>query len=283
MSTQTMGFHLDGTICRVGCSFCYLAGREPNAAGERTLDEAVLSEIVETLPAGAIAVAVSEPARRWRSGLSALAEAAGRKGVHLSITTTPDVVAADPWVLDGASRVSLSLDPEKRRADAPISIRPRRDGGIDFATLDRALAECARREKLEVVALVSLVSPDLASTLAGGLLGEILDWPGIHAVALNGLKPPPPWCDRAFWLRFSTAIRPLLEKHLHRRLHLDCYVGARILGLGGCPAKPDVSPGREFRACVYQGAPDFVFSTAADLARRTAGYTPPAVCPFPIT
>ena len=118
---------------------------------------------------------------------------------------------------------------------------------------------------------------------AHGLLLELLERPGLHAVSLNGLKPPPPWCDRAFWLRFATRIRPILEKHLHRRLHLDCYVGARILGLGGCPAKPDVAPGREFRACVYQAAPDFIFSTAEELARRTADYVPPAVCPFPIT
>ncbi len=285
MSTQTMGFHLDGTICRVGCSFCYLGAR--TASTDRALEPELLADIVGALPAREIAVAVSEPARRWRSGLSALAEAAARKGVHLTITTTPDVVADDPWVLDGASRVSFSLDPEKVRpeksgADAAMALRPRRPGGIDFVTLDRALAECARRERLEVVALVSLVTPDLASTLADGLLGDLLAWPGIDAVALNGLKPPPPWCDRAFWLRFATRIRPLLEKHLHRRLHLDCYVGARILGLGGCPAKPDVSPGREFRACVYQSAPDFVFADAAELARRTAGYTPPAVCPFPI-
>jgi len=278
-----MGFHLDGQVCRVGCSFCYLGAREDNAAGERSLDPDLIAGIVAKLPAREIAVAVSEPARRWRSGLVALAEAAAAKKVHLSITTTPDVVAADPWVLEGANRVSFSLDPEKTRPDAPVAIRPRRTGGLDFATLDRALAECARRGGLEVIGIVSLTSPDLASTLADGLLGLLLDWPGMDAIALNGLKPPPPWCDRAFWLRFTTRIRPLLEKHLHRRLHLDCYVGARILGLGGCPAKPDVSPGREFRACVYQSAPDFVFADAAELARRTAGYTPPAVCPFAIT
>src|SRR5215470_11163413 len=183
MSTQTLGFHLDGQICRVGCSFCYLAAREPNLAGERsgertgerTLGPGLLADIIAELPVREIEVAVSEPARRWRSGITAVADAAERRGLHLSITTTPDVVAADPWVLDGASRVSLSLDPEKvrpakTRVGAPIPLEPRRKpggaGGIDFATLDRALAECARRANLEVVGLVSLVSPDLASTLS---------------------------------------------------------------------------------------------------------------------
>src|SRR5262249_28729633 len=158
-------------ICRVGCSFCYLGARTP--ATERALEPQLLADIVEELPAREIAVAVSEPARRWRSGLSALAEAATRKGVHLSFTTTPDVVAEDPWVLDGATRVPFSLDPAKTRPDAPIPLKPRRAGGIDFATLDRALAECARREGLEVIGLVSLTTPDLASTLADGLLGEL--------------------------------------------------------------------------------------------------------------
>ncbi len=59
-------------------------------------------------------------------------------------------------------------------------------------------------------------------------------------------------------------------------------MSARILGLSACPAKPDVAPGREFRACVYQARPDFVFADGADFARRTAGYVAPAACPFAI-
>ena len=47
-------------------------------------------------------------------------------------------------------------------------------------------------------------------------------------------------------------------------------------------AKPDVAAGREFRACVYQRDPDFVFADVEDLAARVADYQPPAVCPFPI-
>jgi len=104
----------------------------------------------------------------------------------------------------------------------------------------------------------------------------------VDRVALNALKPPPPWCDRAFWLRTCARIAPLLAEHLDRRLFLDCYVAARILQLGGCPARPDVSPGREFRSCVYQAAPDFRFATVGELAERLANFTAPAVCPFPI-
>src|SRR6185436_20594524 len=98
---------------------------------------------------------------------------------------------------------------------------------------------------------------EYADRLARGLLAELLAAPEIDAVALNGLKPPPPWCDARFWIGFLARIRPLLDVHLGRRLHLDCYVAARILGLGDCPAKPDVAAGREFRACVYQARPDF--------------------------
>src|SRR5262249_251283 len=195
----------------------------------------------------------SEPARRWRAGLEAIATAAKAHAIPLTITTTAAVVAADPWVLDGARRVSISIDPEKVRSE-----RPRALASVEDLELPVAL-DLAPRAGVEVIALVSLASPEFAEALAGGLLAELLARPGFAAVALNGLKPPPPWCDRAFWLRFCARIRPLLEKHLHRRLHLDCYVGARILGLGGCPAKPDVSPGREFPACVYQPVPPFLF------------------------
>jgi len=262
-----MGFHLDGQICRVGCAFCYLGQRTGGGAeSARTLPAGLLEDIVSRLLATEIAVSISEPARRWRAGLEALAAAAQRHGKSLTITTTPDVVAADPWVLRGASRVSLSVDPAKHSG---------RDAWETALTM-------AKREGLEVIALVSLATPDFADALAGGLIAELLARPEIDAVSLNGLKPPPPWCDRAFWLRFCSRIRPLLEEHLHRRLHLDCYVGARILGLGGCPAKPDISPGREFRSCVYQAEPDFVFADAVELARRVSAYVPPAVCPFVI-
>src|SRR5262249_20949344 len=56
MSTHVMGFHLDGQVCRVGCSFCYLGAREDNAAGERSLDPDLMAGIVAKLPAREIAV-----------------------------------------------------------------------------------------------------------------------------------------------------------------------------------------------------------------------------------
>lgn len=261
----TLGFHLDGRACRVGCAYCYLGARP--ASAERTLPGHLAAAIVADAPARDVAVAISEPARRWREGLEAVARAAAARGLPLAVTTTAAVVAADPWVTQGASRLTVSVDPAK--------------GAVELDALTAALAAVARPD-LEVVALVSLVSPEFCDQLAGGLLEGLLALPGVGAVALNGLKPPPPWCDRRFWLQFLGRIRPLLEQHLHRRLHLDCYVNARILGLGGCPAKPDVTAGREFRACVYQARADFVFADAADFAARTAGYQAPARCPFPI-
>jgi len=279
MSTNlgTLGFHLDGRPCRVGCSFCYLGVRAP--ASDASLAPELAAAIATAAPARDLAVAISEPAQRWRSGLTALAEAASRRGMGLAVTTTPDVVKSDPWVVEGCTRLTLSIDPEKRgllrlSREAPVE-------DVDVAALGRTLAALVR-PGLEVVGLVSLASEAFCARLAGGLLADLLALPQLDAVALNGLKPPPPWCDRAFWLRFLAQIRPLLDRHLGRRLHLDCYVNARILGLSSCPAKPDVTAGREFRACVYQREPDFVFSDAADFARRTAGYVAPAVCPFPI-
>ena len=125
--------------------------------------------------------------------------------------------------------------------------------------------------------------------------------PSVDRVALNALKPPPPFCDRRFWLQALQRLGPLLREHLDRRLFLDCYVAARILGLGGCPARPDLSPastteytqiGRkpaaspgaaaEFRSCVYQPAADFVIDRSDELSARLQSFTPPAVCPFPI-
>jgi len=262
----TLGFHLDGRACRVGCEFCYLGLRE--GAGDRALDPAVAARVVALAPARDIAVAISEPARRWRAGLEAVVAAARARGLPVAITTTPEVVAADPWVTDGASRLTVSVDPMKGPA-------------VDVAALRSVLASVTR-PGLEIIALPSLVTPAFADRLADGLLGELIALPEIDLVALNGLKPPPLWCDRRFWLGFLARIRGLLDQHLWRRLHLDCYVAARILGLGACPAKPDVSAGREFRACVYQAAPSFVFADAEELARRTADYRPPDVCPFPI-
>jgi len=279
MSTLgTLGFHLDGRPCRVGCPFCYLGARQDGLAGaERELDPALAAAIVAGAPARDVAVAISEPASRWRPGLEAIVAAARARGLGLAVTTTAEVVAADPWVVDGATRLTLSVDPAKRGPTFPLG----RDG-VDLAALARTASSVAR-PGLEVIALVSMVSPAFCDALAGGLLAGILAIPAVDAVGLNGLKPPPPWCDRRFQIAFLDRLRPLLDVHLGRRLHLDCYVAARILGLSDCPAKPDVTAGREFRACVYQARPDFVFADAADFAARTADYRAPAECPFAIT
>jgi hypothetical protein len=240
----------------------------PLGRAARAADAAFAAEVAASAPARDVAIAVSEPARRWRAGLEAIVGAARARGLPVAITTTPQVVVADPWVIDGASRLTVSVDPAK--------------GEVDVAALRAVLATVAR-PGLEIVALPSLVSPEYCDRLAGGLVAELLAAPEIDAVALNGLKPPPPWCDRRFWIGFLARLRPLLDAHLGRRLHLDCYVAARILGLGACPAKPDVSAGGQFRACVYQAAPDFVAGDAAELVRRTEAYRPPDACPFAIT
>jgi hypothetical protein len=264
----TLGIHLDGRPCRVGCSFCYLGARAPAQTGEDALDASMAAAVVAAAPAAGIAVAVSEPATRWRAGLEAVKGEAARRGIPVAVTTTPAVIARDSWVVDGCRTLNLSIDPDK--------------GSVDVRALRRALRRAFLPPGLEVVGLVSMVSPEFAGRLAGGLLAELVAEPAFTFIGVNALKPPPAWCDRAFWLRFLARIRPLLDEHLHRRLHLDCYVSARILGLGACPKKPDVTAGREFRACVYQARPDFVFADAADLAARTADYDAPATCPFAI-
>jgi hypothetical protein len=48
-------------------------------AGERSLPPELIADVVAELPVREIAVAVSEPARRWRSGLVALAMCAGNR------------------------------------------------------------------------------------------------------------------------------------------------------------------------------------------------------------
>jgi hypothetical protein len=134
--------------------------------------------------------------------------------------------------------------------------------------------------------VVTLDTPAFAARLVdGGLLAALVALPSVDKVALNALKPPPPWCDRAFWMRALARLEPLLARALDTRLFLDCYVAARLLQLGGCPARPDLSPapgGVAFRACVYQPAPDFVVADVPSLAARLDGFSAPATCPFSI-
>jgi hypothetical protein len=261
----------------VGCEFCYLGGRaaRDGSGGDAPLDERVLRDLLARLDYAEVAVALSEPVSPHLPSLAVIVEAARARGRGVAITTTAQVLAQiarigeaegrDP--LEGVARVSLSVDPRKGPTAPPWVA---------------GVARKARAPGREVALIVSLVDPRFAGWLVDGGLAALCDLPEVDKIALHALKPPPDWCDRAFWLRALSRLAPLLDKHLDRRLFLDCYVAARILGLGGCPARPDVSPGREFRSCVYQAAPDLTFDDAGDLAARLEGFTAPATCPFPI-
>jgi hypothetical protein len=268
-SLGVLSVHLDGGRCRVGCEYCYLGARTD--AGGQAPDLALLSSLLERLPYDELAVAVSEPAEAARDGLAVIRAAAAARRRPLAVTTTLSLAAAHPEVLDGAARVNLSVDPRKG------AVLPARIGA--FA---RAL-KAAR--PLEVILIVSVVTPEFAARLTDGLLAELVDLPDVDRVAWNALKPPPPWCDRAFWLRALARLQPLLERALDRRLFLDCYVAARIVGLGGCPGRADLSPapgGFAFRSCVYQPAPERIAGDADRLASEVGGFVPPAACPFEI-
>jgi hypothetical protein len=260
-----LSLHLDGAPCRVGCEFCYLGARIGDAGAG--LDRALLEELLATLDYDEVAVAVSEPARAAREPLAAIVRAAAARGRPVAITTTPSVLRDQPALLDGVARVNLSIDPRK--------------GPVAPAWID-AVARPLGAPGREVVLIVTLATRAFADALLDGGLAALLALASVDKVALNALKPPPDWCQRAFWLDACARLAPLLARHLDRRLFLDCWVAARILGLGGCPARPDVSPGNAFRACVYQSEADFTFSDARDLAARLAGFAPPAACPFPI-
>ena len=275
LSTRSLGVlsvHLDGNRCRVGCEYCYLGAREGGESGP--LPETLVEDALARLAYDEVAVAVSEPAADALPALHAIARAAHAHGRPVAVTTTLQVAASTPGLLDGIERVNLSVDPRKGRV-SPARINQ----------LARLLH--AGTPRPDVVLIVSLTTPEFAARLVeGGLLAELVDLPDVDKVALNALKPPPPWCDRAFWLRTLGVLSPLLDRALDRRLFLDCYVAARILGLGGCPARADLSAapggGLAFRGCVYQPAPDFVAADGAELAARLTDFTPPPVCPFPI-
>lgn len=297
-----LSIHFEGGRCRVSCPFCYLGKRAGTAlppplgeTGDGTF-LALVTAAIEELPYSEVAVALSEPVEPALPVLMRLAAAAARRGRPMALTTTIAVAMALPAAVLGLfARLNLSVDPFKGQLEGPA-------GQVAAAEVQAVLAAVRARARLEHVLIVTLSTPRFAQQLWGGLLGELLALPAVDRVALNALKPPPPWCDRAFWLQALHRIRPLLREHLDRRLFLDCYVAARILGLGGCPARPDLSPasaeeshliqlGRganpigaavAFRACVYQPAADFVVRSSADLQHRLHDFTAPARCPFPI-
>jgi hypothetical protein len=280
-SLGVLSIHLDGAPCRVGCAFCYLGAR--SGAGDAAgLDLGLLEALLGRLDFAEVAVAVSEPAEGALGPLGVIARAAAARGRPLSITTTAQVLARTPAVLDGASRLNLSVDPWKWGP----SLSAERIAHAAAAARGPAPTRTGQRE---IVLIVTLTDPGFCERLFGeGLLGALVDLPEVDRVALNALKPPPPWCGRAFWLRTAARIAPLLERALDRRLFLDCWVAARILGLGGCPARPDLSPApgppgtTAFRGCVYQPAAELEFRAPAELLDHLKDFAPPARCPFPI-
>ncbi len=267
-SLGVLSVHLDGRPCRVGCAFCYLGARQ--GGGADAPDLALLGELVERLSYDELAVAVSEPVETVGPALAVLTRAAAARGRPVSVTTTMQIATAHPALLEGVARINLSVDPFK--------------GVVSPARIDALAAALKSERTLDVVLIVSLVTPQFATRLIDdGLLEALVDLPHVDKVALNGLKPPPPWCDRAFWLSALARLRPLLRRALDQRLFLDCYVAARILGLGGCPARADLSPapgGLAFRACVYQPAAERLVTDARQLAGELRTFVAPAQCPF---
>ncbi len=281
-SLGVLSIHLDGNQCRVACSFCYLGKRQKLDSPSDMLPLA--EELLQRLEYDEVAIALSEP---WSEPVGPLALrrllAAARRPVAL--TTTLTLASQHPEIFAGVARVNLSFDSYKGVAQPYRSLRRRQAGAevAEVATVTEALRQA--QPELDIVVLATLDTPEMAERLVSPLLAQLLALPSVDKVALNALKPPPDWCDRAFWMRTLSLLRPLLAEHLDRRLFLDCWVAARLLALGGCPARPDLSPGSggiAFRSCVYQPAPEVTVADAGALVEHLRGFVPPAVCPFPI-
>ncbi len=276
-----LSVHFDGGRCHVRCPFCYLGEREGTAQSGVPVD--LLSETLALLPYQELAIALSEPIGPALGPLAALTAVAQQRGKRVTITTTVAAALALPetaW--QGIGRLNLSVDPQKGQWQAPV-------GQVVPSDLAGALRLLPK--SVEKVLIVTLSSEAFAEQLLSGLLAELVALPEVDRVALSGLKPPPPWCDSKFWLRSLSRLGGLLREQLDKRLFLDCYVAARILHLGGCPARPDLSPtskeessrGRvAFRSCVYQPRADWVVESADTLAQQLADFAVPARCPFPI-
>jgi hypothetical protein len=255
----------------VGCEFCYLGDRTEDGSRSDENFVARVAEALDRLDYEEVAVALSEPVDRVLPQLGMLLEVVLGRRRKFTVTTTLDVARRRLLPLR-VSRVNLSLDPVK----GAVSVADARE----VASIVRASDPAP-----EVVLIVSLSTVEFAHELIeGGLLERLVDLGSIDGVVLNGLKPPPPFCDRAFWLQALGHLRPLLRRELDRRLFLDCYVAARLLGLGGCPGRVDLSPSKEgiaFRACVYQAAPDLITAHSDELVAHLDRFEAPAACPFP--
>ncbi len=233
-----------------------------------------LERAVRRLPFAELAIAVSDPVRHAEVGR--LVAAANRRSTPVALTTTHEIVDAHPALFEGVQRVNLSVDSWKLGSDPARLV----------AALVRASGTLKQaRPAIEIIAIATLSTPAFAHALVEeGLLATLVDQPTLDGVALNALKPPPPFCDRGFWLRTLARLRPLLDRALDLRLFLDCYVAARLLGIGGCPARPDLSPSGDgrlaFRACVYAPRPDATIATADELDEVVADFIAPEACPF---
>jgi len=268
----TLSIHLDGSPCKVGCAWCYLGARRATEGGGERFHLPILSDVLGRLGYEEVAVAVSEPLAEAEPQLRAIVAAA--RGL-VTVTTTPQLArrALAGELFAGVGRVNLSIDSWKGVVEPP-------------AVEELAAALKSRWPGLEVVLIATLDSPEFAKKLvSAGLLEALVDLPAVDKVALNALKPPPAWCDRRWWMGALAQLRGLLERELDKRLFLDCWVAARLLGLGGCPGRADLSPaagGLAFRGCVYQPAAEAVVAGADELGRVLDGWAPPAECPFPI-
>lgn len=307
-SLGVLSVHFEGGRCRVACPFCYLGERAGVSDHNLLQSEGLVREALHRLPYRELAIALSEPVEPVLPLLDRLVQTAAERGKLVAITTTLAVAQELPAeVLRSVGRLNLSIDPWKATGDGKAAGRAAAGQQVAAAEVQAVLRRIPKEppgppgppgpgaQRPERVLIVTLSTQRFAEQVSDGLLAELLALPEVDRVALNALKPPPPWCDRAFWLRTLNGLRPLLREHLDRRLFLDCYVAARLLGIGGCPARPDLSPAPElaplraaapgaiaFRGCVYQREPDFVTASADDLVARLRGFTPPERCPFPI-
>lgn len=276
-----LSVHFDGGRCHVRCPFCYLGEREGTA--QSGLPVELLCTSLQTLAYDELAIALSEPVTPVLGPLRRMIDVAVEKKRRVTLTTTiAAAIGLPPDAWRGVDRLNLSIDPLKGQFRAPVGQVVPEDVGEALRLLPSSV---------EKVLIVTLVSPEFADTLVQGLLAHLLALPEVHRVALSGLKPPPPFCSQDFWLRLLARLGPLLRDHLDKRLFLDCYVAARILQVGGCPARPDLSPTSKedaargalaFRSCVYQSQADFIASRAEDLDMYLQDFQVPARCPFPI-
>ena len=131
----TLSFHLDGAICRVNCEYCYLGARPGPRGGARSLDAALMEELIATLPYKEVAVSLSEPAEMWAHGLKAVIRAARNRGKPVAVTTTLAVARNHIGMLSEATRINLSVDPAK----GPVNVR---------VIADSVTSELAKRQSM---------------------------------------------------------------------------------------------------------------------------------------